>query len=178
MKNQGLNKLFMNELKDMYSSENQIIKALPNFIKLATSNELKEALNKHLKETERQVTRVKKIFSLLGVTPTEETCEGMRGIIAEGNEMVTSDPKSPTLDAAIIAACQKIEHYEIATYGTLKNFAKQLDLDSEVVDLVDEILDEEVAADKQLTKIAQGTLFTTGVNQQAAQTGNPNRPRR
>lgn len=166
MKN-GFYKLFLDELEDMYSSEHQIVKALPKLIKLASFPELKEALTKHLKETENQVRRIEKIFSILGVKAKEKTCEAMEGLVREADELTQQKDKSSVLDAAIISACQKVEHYEIASYGTLRSFAKQLDLDSEVVDLIQDSLDEEGAADKKLTKIAEGSFFSSGVNQEA-----------
>lgn len=169
MKHQDLRQLFIEELEDMLSSENQIVKALPKLIKQASLPDLKEALSNHLEETENQVERLKKIFNLLGLKPKERTCEGMEGIIAEGDEMVSGKAKCATLDAAIISAAQKVEHYEIASYGTLRSFAKQLKLDSEISDLLTESLDEESAADKKLTKIAEGTLLTTGINKEAAE---------
>jgi ferritin-like metal-binding protein YciE len=169
--NQDLYQLFVDELEDMYSSENQIIKALPKLIKLTTTPELKDSLTKHLRETENHVTRIKKIFSILGKSPTEKKCEAMEGILQEGDTITQNKNKSPTLDAGIISACQKVEHYEIASYGTLRSFAKQLGLDSEVADLIQDTLDEEGAADKKLTKIADGSLFTTGVNREAAEAG-------
>lgn len=168
MKNKDLYQLFIEELKDMHNSENQILEALPKMIKHASSSELKEALSKHLKETENQVKRLDKIFSILGLASSDETCEAMEGILKEGEKIVSDKHHSPVLDATIICACQKVEHYEIASYGTLKSLAKTLDLDSKVSSLIQENLDEEGAADKKLTKIAEGSLFTTGVNKAAA----------
>jgi len=168
MRDQGLYQLFIDELEDMYSSENQIVESLPNLIKVASHKDLKEALSHHLKETEAQVTRLEKIFSILGEEPSENTCEAMEGLIAEAEDLTQGKTKSPTLDAAIISAAQKIEHYEIASYGILRSFAKHLNFNKEVVNLLQDTLDEEGAADKKLTKIADGTLFTTGVNQKAA----------
>ena len=169
MKNQGLYELFMDELKDMLNSENQIVESLPKLIKLASLPELKEALSSHLKETENQVTRLKQIFSILGTKPSEITCEAMEGLIKEAEELTEDRTKSPTLDAAIISAAQKIEHYEMASYGTLRSFAKHLDLDKKIATLLQETLDEEGAADKKLTKIAEGSFFSEGVNQEAAE---------
>jgi ferritin-like metal-binding protein YciE len=166
--NQPLFNLFMEELEDMYSSENQIIESLPKLIKLASLPDLKEALSSHLQETENQARRLEEIFSLLNKTPQEKTCEAMEGLLKEAEELTKNKKNSSVLDAAIISAAQKVEHYEIASYGTLRSFAKTLDLNSEVIDLIKEILDEEVSADKKLTKIADGSLFTTGVNEKAA----------
>lgn len=168
MRNQGLYKLFIDELEDMYSAEEQITKSLPKLIKLASLPELKEALSHHLKETEHQITRIEKIFSILEIEFSENKCEGMEGIIKEADEMVAGKSKSSTLDAAIISAAQKVEHYEMASYGTLRSFAKHLELGKEVRDLLQESLDEEGAADKKLTKIAEGGFFSSGINEEAA----------
>lgn len=171
MKNQSLEQLFIDELEDMYSSEHQIIDSLPNLIKLASSPDLKEALTKHLKETQNQTVRIEKIFNLLNVKAKENPCEAMEGLLKEAEELTENRAKSPTLDAAIISAAQKVEHYEIASYGTLRSFAKQLGFDSEIIDLIQENLDEEGAADKKLTKIAEGSIFTSGVNKEAVEVG-------
>lgn len=168
MKAQTLDKLFVDELEDMLDSENQIIASLPKLIKLATFPQLKEALSKHLKETEEQVVRLEKIFSLLDLPVEGKTCEAMRGILKEAEELVQNKARTATLDAAIISAAQKVEHYEIASYGTLRSFAKYLELDDEIVDLLQDTLDEEGAADKALTKIAEGSMFSSGVNKEAA----------
>lgn len=165
--NQDLFKLFIDELEDMYSSEHQIIESLPKLIRLASSSDLKEALTKHLHETENQAKRLEQIFSILNLSSEEKTCEAMEGILREAEELTENKTKSPTLDAAIISAAQKVEHYEIASYGTLRSFAKSLELDSDIIDLLQDNLDEEGAADKKLTKIAEGSLFTTGVNKEA-----------
>ena len=169
MKNNGFFELFIDQMGDMYSSERQIIKALPKLIKLATFNDLRDALSSHLKETENQVRRIEKIYSILDINPAEETCEAMEGLVKEADEMVRNKTKGAVLDAAIIAAAQKVEHYEMASYGSLRTWAKFLELDSEIVDLLQDTLDEEGAADKRLTKIADGSIFTTGVNQEAAE---------
>jgi ferritin-like metal-binding protein YciE len=168
MKDQTLDKLFIDELEDMYNSEKQIVKSLPRLISLASFPDLKEALSKHLKETQNQVTRIEKIFSILDLSVEEKTCDAMEGILKEADELVENKTKAATLDAAIISAAQKVEHYEIASYGTLRSFAKYLDLDSEIIDLIQDTLDEEGAADKTLTKIAEGSLFTSGINKEAA----------
>lgn len=168
MKLQEFNKLFVEEIEDMYSAENQILEALPKLIKLANSKDLKEALTNHLEETENQVTRIEEIFSILKITAKQKFCKGMDGILREGEELVKNKTKSPALDAAIIAAAQKVEHYEIASYGTLRSFAEQLDFDDEVIDRIQDNLNEEGAADKTLTKIAEGSVFTNGVNREAA----------
>lgn len=167
MKDNGLFDLFVEELADMYSSEHQIIATLPKLIQAASQQSLKDALSAHLKETQQQVVRIEKIFQILKMQPYEEECEAMKGLLKEGGQLLSERSKSPALDAAIIAACQKVEHYEIASYGTLKAFAKQLEFDSKIVDLLEDTLKEEGGADKKLTKIAEGTLFSAGVNEEA-----------
>lgn len=169
MKNHTLYELFIEQLKDMYGAEQQIIDSLPKLIKLASLPDLKDALNNHLKETKGQVEKLETVFSILNITPQEVTCKAMKGLLGEADEVVKKFTKSPTLDAAIIAAAQKVEHYEMASYGTLRSFAKHLEFDRQVVNLLQEILDEEGAADKKLTKIATGTFFSSGVNAEAAQ---------
>ena len=164
MKNQDLHQLFIDELEDMYSSEHQIVHSLPKLIKAASLPDLKEAITNHLKETQNQVKRIERIFSILSITPKEKTCEAMEGLLKEADELVENKAKSPTLDAAIISAAQKVEHYEIASYGTLRSFAKHLDLDSEISELLQETLNEEGNADKKLTKLADGSFFSSGIN--------------
>lgn len=169
MKSQTLDKLFLDELEDMYNSEIQIVESLPKLIHLASFPELKEALSNHLEETKNQVTRLENIFSLLDIPAKEKTCEAMEGILKEAEGLTENKTKGATLDAAIISAAQKVEHYEIASYGTLRSFAKYLELEDEIIDLLQETLDEEGAADKLLTQIAEGTLFSDGINQEAAE---------
>lgn len=178
MHNQDLYGLFIDELADMYNSEKQIVKAFPKLIKIASLPDLKEALTKHWNETENQVRRIEKIFHILNQRPQEKTCEAMEGLIKEADELIQNKDKSPTLDAAIISAAQKMEHYEIASYGTLRSFAKHLDLDSEIIDLLQATLDEEGSADKKLTKIADGSFFMSGVNTEAAESASHKKPKR
>lgn len=161
-------KLFVDQLEDMYSSEKQIISTLPKLIQSASLPKLKEALSNHLKETRQQVSRLEKIFNLLHMKPASKQCKAMEGILREGDEMIKHEPRSSVCDAAIIAAAQKVEHYEIASYGTLRSFARFLELNDEVVDLLQEILDEEGHADRTLSRIAEGSFFTSSVNQEAA----------
>lgn len=160
--------LFLKELKDMYDAENQLLVALPKAAKAALTTELKEAIQQHDKETKNQVKRLEKIFTMLGEVPRRETCKAMKGLIQEMNDIINSNPKSEVRDAAIIAAAQRIEHYEISSYGTARTFAKQLDYD-DAADLLDETLDEESNADKTLTSIAEGGFFTAGINKLASE---------
>lgn len=158
--------LFIDQLNDAFSAETQIVKALPKVIKASSSTELKSALETHLKETQNQVKRLEKVFKFLGEKVGKETCEAMEGLIFECDQAIQEFPPSPIRDAAIIGGAQKIEHYEIALYGTLCTFAKELDLD-EVQDLLGETLEEEKNADEILTGVAEGGLLTAGVNQKA-----------
>jgi ferritin-like metal-binding protein YciE len=152
--NSDLHKLFVDELADTLHAEHQLLKALPKLIKAAGTPELGEALQDHFAETEEHVERLEQVFSSLSEKSRKKRCEGMEGIIAEGDEMVAEQKKSSALDAAIIAAGQKAEHYEIASYGTLIAWAKQMGHD-EAVDLLEQTLEEEKAADQKLTEIAE-----------------------
>lgn len=158
--------LFIDQLNDAYSAETQIVKALPKMIKAASSEELKTAFESHLKETKNQVVRIEKVFKALGERIGNETCEAMEGLIFECDQCIQEYPPSPLRDAALIASAQKIEHYEIASYGTLCTFANELDLD-DIQDILGESLEEEKSADEKLTSIAEGGLLTAGVNQRA-----------
>ncbi|MCE5293094.1 MAG: DUF892 family protein [Chlamydiales bacterium] len=164
----GLYKLFIEELGEMYNSEKQIVGALPKLIELATLGHLKQAIEHHLKESEQHVVRIEKIFAILEMQPVEHTSEAIAGLLREADAFATQE-RSAALDAAIICTCQKVEHYEIATYGTLRSFARQLDLDSKVVDYLTATIDEEGSADRGLTKIAEGSFFKSGVNKKATQ---------
>lgn len=158
--------LFVEELRDIYSAETQLVEALPKVIKAAENPELKNAVKSHLEETQHQVERLEQIFEIIGEEVGDETCEAMEGLIKECDEVIHRYPQSVVRDAALIAAAQRVEHYEIAVYGTLRTFAKQLDLE-EIADLLNETLAEEGNANKKLTSIAEGGFFTAGVNQKA-----------
>lgn len=157
MKLDSLRTLWIEEMRDLYSAENQIIKALPKMAKNATNPELKEALESHLEETRGHVERLEEIFEKLGKKPTGKTCKGMQGLIAEGSEVMSEDGADAVIDAAIIAAAQRVEHYEMAGYGTARTFASILEED-EAEDLLQETLDEEGEADKKLTDIAESIV--------------------
>jgi ferritin-like metal-binding protein YciE len=149
------------------SCEEQILEALPEMAKASESPDLKMAFESHLKETEGQVQRLKKIFKLLDIEKKEKFCKATKGLIEECKEVLKDfKTKSPLRDAALISKAQRIEHYEISAYGTVRTFASQLDL-NEVADLLQATLDEEGDADKKLTKIAEGGLFKTGINLEA-----------
>jgi ferritin-like metal-binding protein YciE len=149
-----MQELLIDELKDLYSAEKQIVRALPKLAKAATSPDLKQALTNHLKETEGQVTRLEQIAEIVSKKLTGKTCVGMKGVLEEGSEVLEDTEKGTVRDAAMIAAAQRVEHYEMAGYGSARAFAKLLDL-SEVASLLDETLEEEKAADKLLSGIAK-----------------------
>jgi ferritin-like metal-binding protein YciE len=152
-----LHKLFEEELKDIYWAEKALVKAIPKMIKKATSEELIEALEAHLEETEGQVERCEQVFEILGKSPQAKKCEAMDGLIKEAEELMSESDEGVMRDAAIISAAQKIEHYEIASYGTLAQFAKTLGL-NDAKDLLGQTLDEEKNADETLTGVAESAI--------------------
>lgn len=149
-----LHELFLDELGDIYSAEQQLTKALPRMAKAAQSNELRQAFESHLQETENQISRLEQVADSLGETIKRKTCKGMKGLIEEGSEMMQEKKNSSAIDATLIASAQKVEHYEIAAYGTLCAWAKQMNHD-QALDLLHETLEEEKAADEKLTGIAE-----------------------
>ena len=155
----SLSDLLEDELKDLYSAENQLVKALPKMAKKASSAELKSAFTDHLEETKGHVERLTKIGKRLDITLTGKKCKAMEGLVEEGSEILEEDGEPAVLDAALIGAAQRVEHYEIAAYGTVRAIAEQLG-QTEVVDLLQETLDEEGAADKKLTQIAEGEVLS------------------
>jgi ferritin-like metal-binding protein YciE len=146
--------LFVEELKDIYSAETQITKTLPKLVKAASSPDLKSAFEHHLKETEGHVERLDKAFKILGVSPKGKTCDGMKGILSEGAEVLQETVAGDIRDVALISAAQRVEHYEMAAYGTVRSYAESLQ-HQEIAGLLQETLDEEKAADKKLSEIAQ-----------------------
>lgn len=154
----SLDKLLQEELKDLYSAESQILKALPKIIKKASSETLQEALESHRKETEGQVERLQKMGKILDIKLTGKKCEGMEGLLSEGEEALEKGGEDSVLDAAIIAGCQKVEHYEIASYGTARAIAQQLGQE-DIAELLQETLDEEGEANKKLTEVAEGEIY-------------------
>lgn len=151
---ESMEDLFVHELKDLYSAEKQILKALPKMAKKASHPDLKEAFQKHISQTEGQVQRIETIFASLNGKPRGVKCVGMEGLIEEGKEMMEEEMPDYLLDAALIGAAQRVEHYEIAAYGTARSFAEKLGLD-EAVRLLQETLDEESQTDELLTSISQ-----------------------
>lgn len=153
----SFDKLYMDQLKDAYSAEKQLVKALPKMVKAATSPDLRTALEEHLDVTRRQVERLEGIFQDLGKPASGKTCKGMAGIIEEGQEVLQEDGDPEVIDAGIIAAAQRVEHYEIAAYGTLRAFAETKG-DTKAARILEEILNEEKEADERLTKIAESSV--------------------
>ena len=165
MKLDTLEKLYINELKDLYNAENQLLKALPKMAKGASSDELKDAFEHHLKQTEGHVERLEEIFEELDENPKGKTCRAMKGLIEEGSEILDEEGEESVLDAGIIVAAQKVEHYEIASYGSVRTFAELLG-QKKAAQLLQETLEEEAEANELLNKLAEGV-----VNQEALTEG-------
>jgi len=146
--------LFLDALSDMLYAENQLVKALPKMAKAATHEELRQAIEMHLSETEGHVEKVKQVFEMLGEMPKTKKCPAILGIIDEAEELISANKKSPTINSALILAAQKAEHYEIASYGSLREWAKHLE-NQNAAEILDEILTEEKAADVKLTELAE-----------------------
>ena len=153
----SLSKLYVHELKDLYSAEKQLVTALPKVIAAARNKDLKKALKDHLQETRRQVQRLEKVFDRVGASPRGHKCMGMEGLIKESASMLKEDAEPDVLDAAIIAAAQRIEHYEMAGYGVARTYAEKLG-DFAAADLLQETLEEEAQADRHLTRLAERTI--------------------
>lgn len=162
-----LKDLLIDELHDILSAEEQIVEALPDMIKASESPDLRKAFEGHLKETKGQIQRLDKIFKILKVTKKVKFCKATKGLIEECKEVLKEfKTKSPIRDAALISKAQRIEHYEISAYGTMRTFANEVG-ENEVAKLLKETLKEEEGADSKLTKLAEGGFFTSGINQQA-----------
>ena len=151
---QGLKELYIDELKDLYNAENQLVKALPKMAKAASSEELRQGFEEHLEQTKGHVQRLEQIFRTLGESPKDKKCKGMEGLVAEGSEVMGEDFEGSVMDAALIGAAQRIEHYEIAAYGTVCAFAEELG-ETEQASLLNETLEEEKETDEKLTKLAE-----------------------
>lgn len=160
-----LNDVFVDQIEDLYSAETQLVAALPKMAAAASDKKLREAIENHLEETRGHVERLTQIKADLGISSSQQ-CKGMRGLLAEGEEILGESGDSAAKDAAIIAAAQRVEHYEIAAYGTARTLADELGFD-EAKKLLKETLNEESAADDLLTKIATGGMFHSGINAEA-----------
>jgi ferritin-like metal-binding protein YciE len=159
---ESLADLFADELKDLYSAENQLLKALPKLAKKALDPKLKDAFTAHLAETEGQVGRLAAIGEELGIKLTGKKCKAMEGLVEEGKEVLEEEGQSPVIDAALIGAAQRVEHYEMAGYGTARAMAAALG-HAKAVKLLQATLDEEGAADKKLTAIAEGSVLAAAI---------------
>jgi ferritin-like metal-binding protein YciE len=164
MKPNSLRELYTEQLKDLYDAEHQIIKALPKMIEAAQAEELKDALNEHLDVTKEQARRLEQIFKNLGEKAKAEKCKGMQGVIEEGNDLVSGIEDGNVRDAAIIASAQRVEHYEMAGYGTARTYAELLD-EQEARDLLQQTLNEEEEADQVLTNLA-GDINTEAMQEE------------
>lgn len=151
---EGLKELYLDELKDLYSAETQMLKALPKLAKAASSKELRQGFEEHLEQTKGHVQRLEQIFQALGESPKGKKCKGMEGLVDEGAEVIDDDFEGSVKDAALIGAAQRVEHYEIAAYGTVCAFAKELG-ETEQASLLTETLEEEKKTDEKLTQLAQ-----------------------
>jgi ferritin-like metal-binding protein YciE len=154
MANDAMRELYVAELRDLYNAETQLTKALPKMAKAASSPELRQAFEEHLRQTSEQVSRLEQIFEMLDEKPTGKKCLGMEGLVKEGAETMKEDYEGHVMDAAIIGAAQRVEHYEIAGYGTVREFAELLGED-EHVSLLEETLEEEKETDEKLTQLAE-----------------------
>jgi ferritin-like metal-binding protein YciE len=160
----NLQELLIEEMRDLYSAEQQLLKALPKMAKAAQSERLKEVFERHLEETEQQAERLERAFEILGEPAKAKKCQAMEGLLEEGKEMMETHKDSAMADAALIAAAQKVEHYEIASYGTVCTWCDLLGLD-EAGDLLKETLDEEKTADETLTEIAESEINAEAVSE-------------
>jgi ferritin-like metal-binding protein YciE len=162
MKSNRLKHLYIEELKDLYNAENQLVKAIPKMAKASTSPDLRAGFEEHLGQTKEHVARLERIFKALGETPTGKKCKGMEGLIKEGGEMIEEDPGPEELDAGLISAAQRVEHYEMAGYGCVATYAKLLG-ETEAESLLRETLEEERDTDKKLTQLS-GHINVEAVN--------------
>jgi ferritin-like metal-binding protein YciE len=157
MQMEDLRDLYVDQLRDLFNAENQLIKALPKMAKAASNEQLSQSFLDHLEETKGHAERLKEIFSELGEKPTGKVCKAMEGLIEEGKETMEEDAEPEVMDAGLIAAAQRVEHYEMAGYGTVRSFAKLLG-ETQAAKLLQQTLDEEGACDKKLSKLAESTI--------------------
>jgi ferritin-like metal-binding protein YciE len=167
MKVNSLRELFISELKDIYDAEQQIVKALPDMVKASSTPELREAFQEHLEQTRDHVRRLEQIFQGCGEEAKAKKCDGLRGILKEGEDAIDLDGDATTRDAALIAGAQRVEHYEIAVYGSLRSWANQIG-DSRSASLLEETLNEEKSADEKLTQIAERSVNVSATQARSA----------
>jgi ferritin-like metal-binding protein YciE len=161
MQKDSLRQLYVDELKDLYSAETQLVKALPKMAKASSTPQLRQAFEEHLRQTSEQVSRLEQIFEMLDEKPTGKKCLGMEGLVREGAETMKEDYGDAVMDAALIGAAQRVEHYEIAAYGTVREFAEMLE-ENDHIPLLEQTLEEEKQTDEKLTQLAES------INSQAA----------
>lgn len=166
MKLTNLKDLYIHQLKDLYSAEKQVVEALPKMIEAATADKLKEAFRDHLAESEQHLKKVQKLLDELDANPTNTKCKAMEGLIKEGEDAIDIEGSLEVRDAALIAAAQRVEHYEIAGYGTVREYAKELGY-TDAYSVLAGIMDEEGDADERLNQIAAGGLLRQGLNELA-----------
>jgi ferritin-like metal-binding protein YciE len=162
----SLKDLYIDELKDLYNAENQLVKALPKMAKKASAPELKKAFQDHLVVTQKHVERLESIFKGLGEKPTGKTCKAMKGLVEEGKEVIEEDGDPSVLDAALIGAAQRVEHYEMAGYGVVRTFANLLG-ETKAADMLQRTLNEEGETDKKLTELAETVVNVQAENAEA-----------
>ena len=166
MEMEDLRDLYIEELRDLYNAEKQLVRALPKMAKSASDDQLKQAFETHLEETKGHVDRLEQIFEKLGKKPSGKTCKAMQGLVEEGKETMEEDAAPEVMDAALIAAAQRVEHYEIAGYGTVRTYAKLLG-DDQAARLLQKTLDEEGQTDKKLTQLAESSINLEAMEGQA-----------
>jgi len=171
MKLDTLEQLYISELRDLYSAENQLVKALPKMAKAASSDELRNAFEKHLEQTKQHVERLEQIFEQLDESPKGKTCRAMKGLVEEGSEILEEDGEDSVLDAALIVAAQKVEHYEIAGYGSVRTFANLLGKD-EAAEILQTTLDEESETDENLNRLAENIVNPEALSETEAASTN------
>lgn len=161
-----LQDVYVHQLKDIYSAEKQIIEALPKMVRAASSKDLSKAFSEHLDQSKTHLEEVRQILDEMGVNPGSTKCVGMEGLLQEGEETIKTAGKASAKDAMLISAAQRVEHYEMAAYGSVRTYANLLGY-SGVADKLQNILDQEGETDKKLTKLAEGGLFSEGINESA-----------
>jgi ferritin-like metal-binding protein YciE len=166
MKLKSLHDVYVHELKDLYSAEKQITEALPQMVEAASDKSLKDAFSHHLKQTQTHLQRVRQILDEIDVNPGNIKCEGMEGLLKEGEDVIKTAGGRAAKDAALISAAQRVEHYEMAAYGSARTYANLLGY-SDAANMLQKTLDEEGAADKKLTELAEGGFLSEGINEEA-----------
>jgi ferritin-like metal-binding protein YciE len=174
MQKDSLRELYVNELRDLYNAETQLVKALPKMAKAASNAELRQGFEEHLRQTSEHVSRLEQIFEMLGEKASGKKCLGMEGLVKEGSETMSEDYEGALMDAALIGAAQRVEHYEIAGYGTVRAFAEQLG-ESEHVSLLEQTLEEEKQTDEKLTQLAEQINVEAGQGEAGQEEGTESR---